>query len=120
MNLVAYHMIAVFGWALFLTSLILSLNKKNSKVFAVLSLVFMFSVLFIGTKLMLMMPGIAKSGMWIHVKLSIDIAAMLLNVYLAVKVFKGAQIGEKAAGVFYWLNVGMFFAMYVLTLFRPF
>jgi uncharacterized membrane protein SirB2 len=80
----------------------------------------MLLVLFSGTKLMLAFPQVAKSGIWIHTKLSIDIFAMFVNVYLAFIVFKNKHISYKLSQIIYWLSVIMFVAMYSLTLFRPF
>jgi len=120
MNLFAYHMIAVFGWGVFMTSLAKSLKCEKSKTLAALSLLFMLLVLAIGTKMMLMFPQVAKSGLWIHTKLSIDILAMLLNIYMAVSVLRNKQLSPKSADIYYWISVIMFFAMYVLTLFKPF
>ena len=121
MNLIAVHMFVVFCWAVFLVSLSESIIcNKNSKVLAVFSLVFMFMVLFVGTKLMLLFPSVAKSGMWIHVKLSIDILAMLVNIYLVYIVLKNKTISQKLSSILYWAVVLMFLMMYGLTLFKPF
>jgi len=121
MNLLYLHMLLVFAWAVFMVSLAKSLQcGENSKVSAVLSLLFMVAVLFVGTKLMLAFPNVAKSGLWIHTKLSIDILAMLVNIYLAVLVFKNKTVSPKTGSVFYWATVIMFMAMYYLTLFKPF
>ena len=121
MNLIAVHMMAVFCWAVFLVSLSESIIcNKNSKVLAVLSLVFMFIVLFVGTKLMLLFPSVAKSGMWIHIKLSIDILAMLVNIYLAYVVFRKKTLSLKTANIIFWVIIIMFTVMYALTLFKPF
>jgi len=121
MNLMLWHMLLVFFWAVFMISLAKSIAcRENSKILAVLSLIFMFSVLFVGTKLMLLFPQVAKSGMWIHVKLSIDIIEMLVNIYMAYVVFKKKEISSKKAQTLYWSTVLLFAAMYSLTLFKPF
>ncbi|ACM92745.1 hypothetical protein NAMH_0654 [Nautilia profundicola AmH] len=121
MNLLYLHMLFVFGWAVFMVSLAKSVAcKENSKILAVLSLIFMLLVLYIGTKLMLAFPQVAKSGLWIHTKLSIDILAMLLNIYLAFIAFKNKTLSNTLSHVIYWTSVIMFAAMYYLTLFRPF
>jgi len=76
--------------------------------------------LFVGTKLMLLFPSVVKSGMWIHVKLSIDILAMLVNIYLVYIVLKNKTISQKLSSILYWAVVLMFLMMYGLTLFKPF
>ena len=121
MLLMNLHMMAVFCWAVFLVSLVQSLRcSQYSKLLAVLSLVFMLIVLFVGTKLMLLFPSVVKSGMWIHVKLSIDILAMLVNIYLVYIVLKNKAISQKLSSILYWAVVLMFLMMYGLTLFKPF
>ena len=121
MWLLNLHMMVVFCWAVFLVSLVQSLRcNQFSRILAVLSLVFMLSVLFVGTKLMLLFPSVAKSGMWIHVKLSIDILAMLVNIYIVYVVFKNKPISQKLSDILYWVVVLMFLMMYGLTLFKPF
>ncbi len=121
MNLVSIHMLAVFCWAVFMVSLAKSLMYgEKSRLLAGLSLFFMFAVLLVGTKIMLMMPQIIKTGMWIHVKLSFDIVVMLENVYLAIIVFKSKPVNNKIVSFIYWSSVLMFVAMYYLTMFRPF
>jgi len=121
MNLIYLHMLLVFGWAVFMVSLAKSVeSRENSKILALISLFFMFSVLFVGTKLMLVFPQVAKSGLWIHTKLSIDILAMLLNIYLVYVVFKNKKISVKVSKTIYWTTVAMFMGMYYLTLFKPF
>ncbi|GAB6074726.1 hypothetical protein [Nautilia lithotrophica] len=121
MNLLYLHMLLVFGWAVFMVSLVKSVEcRENSKILGLLSLILMLSVLFVGTKLMLAFPQVAKSGLWIHTKLSIDILAMLLNIYLAFVVFKNKNISIKLARIIYWISIIMFGSMYYLTLFKPF
>jgi putative membrane protein len=115
------HLLVVFCWAVFLVSLAQSLMyNQYSKLLASLSFIFMLSVLFIGTKLMLLFPSVAKSGMWIHIKLLIDILAMLVNIYLVFVVFKNKTISQKFARIIYLGVIVMFLVMYVLTLFKPF
>ncbi len=118
--LIQFHMIAVFLWAIFLITAINELKYRSSKCFVIVSFLFMLIVLGIGTKIMLMFPSIAKSGIWLHVKLSFDIIVMIVNIYLLVFSFKGKTLTEKKAGILYWSVVCMFVLMYVLTLFRPF
>jgi len=121
MTFLNMHMMFVFYWAVFMVSLAKSIEcGENSKILALLSVVFMLMVLFVGTKLMLAFPQVAKSGLWIHTKLSIDILAMLLNLYLAFIVFKKKSVSKKLSQIIYWLSVAMFGGMYYLTLFKPF
>ena len=121
MWLVNLHIMAVFCWAVFLISLVQSIKcNQNSKFLAILSIIFMLSVLFIGTKLMLLFPEVAKSGMWIHLKLSIDILTMFVNIYLVYIVLKNKTISQKLSSILYWAVVLMFLMMYGLTLFKPF
>jgi putative membrane protein len=119
MNLLLLHMLLVFMWGCSFLALIKSVQlKEYSKILAVLSIVFMLSVLFVGTKLMLMFPNVAKSGMWIHIKLSIDILAMLVNIYVAYLAFKKKE--KKLLNILFWITLIMFAAMYYLTLYKPF
>jgi putative membrane protein len=121
MWLLNLHMMVVFCWAVFLSGLAQSVRcNQNSKILAVLSFIFMLSVLLVGTKLMLLFPSVAKSGMWIHVKLSIDILAMLVNIYLVYVVFKNKTISQKLSDIIFWIIIIIFTVMYALTLFKPF
>jgi len=121
MNLLYVHMIAVFLWAVFMTSLAWGfVCSHKSKLMAVLSMVFMLAVLGIGTKLMLDFPQVAKSGKWIHIKLSIDILAMILNAYMAFVTFKNKTLSKTFSYLLYFSSVGMFVLMYYFTLFKPF
>jgi len=121
MNLMYLHMLFVFCWAVFMVSLAKTLEcGENSKILALLSIVFMLAVLFVGTKLMLTFPDIVKSGQWIHIKLLIDIFAMLLNIYMAFVVFKKKNVSKKLSSIIYWISVAMFGIMYYLTLYKPF
>ncbi|WP_456479311.1 hypothetical protein [Nautilia sp.] len=121
MNLLYWHMMCVFGWAVFIVSLAKSLEcGEYPKFVSFLSLFFMAAVLLIGTKLMLNFPEVAKSGMWIHVKLSIDIIAMILNIYLVYIVMKRKIVKKTTAAAIFWITVLMFGLMYYLTLFKPF
>jgi len=118
--LIQLHMVAVFLWAVFLTTAINELKYKPSKLFLSISFLFMLIVLGVGTKIMLLYPEVTKSGNWLHIKLSFDIIVMLVNVYLLVIGFKNRTLEAKKADLLYWSVVFMFVLMYVLTLFRPF
>ncbi|AZV46353.1 hypothetical protein C3L23_03420 [Nautilia sp. PV-1] len=121
MNLLYMHMMVVFCWGLFMVSLAKSVGcKENSKLLAIISIVFMGLVLYLGTKLMLAMPGISKSGNWLHVKLSIDILAMITNIYLSYLAFRNKNTSKLLSQILYWGSVVMFVCMYYLTLFKPF
>ena len=121
MTLLNMHMMFVFCWAVFMVSLAKSVEcGENSKILTFFSLIFMLLVLFVGIKLMLAFPQVAKSGLWIHTKLSIDILAMFLNLYLAFIVFKKKAVSKKLFQIIYWISIVMFGSMYYLTLFKPF
>jgi putative membrane protein len=114
-------MMLVFCWAVFMVSLAKSvICGENAKIPALLSVFFMLAVLYVGTRMMLMMPQITKSGIWLHVKLSFDILVMIENVYLVYVSLKSKPVNKKIAEFIYWSSIGMFAAMYYLTLFRPF
>jgi len=113
------HMIFVFLWAVFLISFVKSLECKSSKFLAVLSLIFMFLVLGVGTKIMLMFPEITKSGKWFHIKLAFAILAMVINIYFVYAAFKNKKLSKKFTEVIYWLLIVIFILMYYLTLFKP-
>jgi len=111
-------MLLVFLWAIFLISFVLSFwFKKYEKVFAILSFVFMGLVFYTGMKLMYMFPNIAKSGMWIHIKLTVMLVVMGINLYLIFKFLKKSSVNVL---LYYFLTVLSFVGMYVLAFFKPF
>ena len=118
MSYIYVHMIVVFLWAVFLISFILSFwFKKYEKIFAILSFIFMVLVFYTGIELMHMFPNIAKSGMWIHIKLIFMLIVMGINLYLIFKFFKKAFVNVL---LYYTFSVLSFFAMYILVFFKPF
>lgn len=118
MSCIYIHMLVVFLWAIFLVSFILSFwFKKYEKVFAVLSSVFIVLVFYTGIKLMYMFPNIVKSGMWIHIKLTIVLLVMGINLYLIFKFLKKSGINVL---LWYFLTVLSFVVMYVLAFFKLF
>ena len=107
-----------FLWAVFLISFILSFwFKKYVKIFAILSSVFMALVFYTGIKLMHLFPNIAKSGMWIHIKLSLVLIVMAINLYLLFKFFKKSNINVL---LHYSFSLFFFFIMYILAFFKLF
>ena len=118
MSYIYLHMILVFLWAIFLISFILSFwFKKYEKMFAVLSSLFMVLVFYTGIKLMHLFPNIAKSGMWIHIKLTVMLLVMGINLYLIFKFSKNTSVNVL---LYYIFSVLSFFIMYVLAFFKPF
>ena len=118
MTCIYVHMIVVFLWAVFLISFILSFwFKKYEKIFAILSFVFMAVVFYTGIKLMHLFPNIAKSGMWIHIKLTIMLVVMGIHLYLIFKFLKKASVNVL---LYYIFSVLSFFIMYFLVFFKPF
>jgi putative membrane protein len=98
----------------------LACEFRDTKILVSLSFVMMLVVLAIGTKIMLLMPKVAKSGMWLHVKLSFDIIAMAINTYFLFLAIKNKKLSQKSSVLFYWGIVVMFLIMLLLTLFKPF
>jgi len=80
----------------------------------------MLIVLGVGTKLMLLNPAVAKSGAWLHVKLSFDILLMIENIYLLYVLFKSKKLSDKVYEILYWGSYLSFILMIALTMFRPF
>ena len=118
MTYIYLHMILVFLWAIFLISFILSFwFKKYVKIFAILSTAFMALVFYTGIKLMYMFPNIAKSGVWIHIKLTFMLVIMSINLYLIFKFFKKTSINVLLN---YSFSVLSFSIMYALAFFKPF
>jgi len=118
MSYIYIHMILVFLWAVFLISFVLSFCfKKYEKVFLALSSIFMVLVFYTGVKLMHLFPGIAKSGMWIHIKLTFVLVVMIVNLYLIFKFLKKAYVNVM---LYYFFIILFFFIMYILTFFKPF
>jgi len=122
MFLYGIHFLVVMSWAIFLLSFIKSVQNdlKDKYLFGILSLVFMLFVLVVGTKLMLLNPSVAKSGMWIHIKLSIDIILMIENIFLLIVLFKKKIFSAKFYIIMYWFSYLAFMAMAGLSMFRPF
>jgi len=119
MSCIYIHMLVVFLWAIFLVSFILSFwFKKYEKVFAVLSAIFIVLVFYTGIKLMYMFPNIVKSGMWIHIKLTIVLLVMGINLYLIFKFLKKDMVNNVL--LCYFITVLSFVVMYVLVFFKPF
>ncbi len=116
------HLLVVFSWAIFLLQFIKSLqnNLTDRYLFGILSVFMMLVALGIGTKLMLLNPGVAKVGVWLHVKLSFDILLMIENLYLLYVLFKNKTLSSKVYEILYWCSYGAFMLMIALTMFRPF
>ena len=116
------HLLVVFSWAIFLLQFIKSLENdlKGKYIFGILSVIMMLIVLGVGTKLMLLNPTIAKSGAWLHVKLSFDILLMIENLYLLYVLFKNKTLSDKIYEILYWGSYVSFILMIALTMFRPF
>ena len=116
------HLLVVFSWAIFLLQFIKSLenNLGDKYIFGILSVIMMLIVLGVGTKLMLLNPTIAKSGAWLHVKLSFDILLMIENLYLLYVLFKNKILSDKIYEILYWGSYVSFILMIALTMFRPF
>ena len=118
MDYIYLHMILVFLWAIFLISFVLSFwFKKHQKVFLVVSSIFMVLVFYTGVKLMHLFPSISKSGMWIHIKLTVILVVMAINLYLIFKFLKKSSVNVL---LYYFLTVLSFVGMYVLAFFKPF
>jgi len=121
-ELMGAHLIAAISWVVFLLLFIKSLDHESKDVylFMGLSLVFMFAVLGIGTKIMLLNPAFAHSGNWLHVKLSIDIVLMIENIYLAYIALRKKVIPKRKLQIMFWVSYLLFMAMVFLTIFKPF
>ena len=118
MTYIYVHMLLVSLWAIFLISFVLSFwFKKYEKVFAVLSFVFMALVFYTGIKLMYLFPGISKSGMWIHIKMSVVLVVIGINLYLIFKFLKKASINVL---LHYAFSILSFFIIYILAFFKFF
>jgi len=117
------HLIAGISWMIFLLGFIKSFqsNKKVDKIiFNFLSLFFMLIVLFLGVKVILLNPIVAKSGGWLHTKLSFVIVLMLENIYLSMKFFKKKSISSKLSEILFWLSYVIFVIILYLSIFKPF
>ncbi len=117
------HLIAAISWMVFLLQFIKTFqyDKKADKViFNFLSLFFMLIVLFLGIKMILMNPAVAKKSGWLHTKLSFVIILMLENIYLSLKFFKKKKITRLFLEILYWLSYILFILSISLSLFKPF
>ncbi len=117
------HLIAAISWMVFLLQFIKTFqyDKKVDKViFNFLSLFFMLIVLFLGIKMILMNPAVAKKSGWLHIKLSFVTILMLENIYLSLKFFKKKKISRLFLEILYWLSYILFILSISLSLFKPF
>ena len=117
------HLLVVVSWMLFLLQFIKAVEYKKEVegyIFGFLSLFFMLIMLFIGTKMILMNPQIAKSGAWLHTKLSFVILLMLENLFFLYKFFKKKSVSVKFAEILYWVSYMLFMFILALSMFRPF
>jgi len=117
------HLALAFGWAMFLLTFIKTMQFKDvgeSKVFGILSVIFMLVVMMVGIKIMLSNHSIIKSGYWIHLKLSIDIILMLETLFLLNLLRIGKFITKKLGNIMFVLTFIGFILMIFLTMLRPF
>ena len=117
------HLLVVVSWMLFLLQFIKAVEYKRDVegyIFGFLSLFFMIIVLFIGTKMILMNPDVAKSGAWLHTKLSFVIVLMIENLFFLYKFFKKKSVSVKFAEISYWVSYMFFMFIFALSMFRPF
>jgi len=113
--------LVVFSWAIFLLQFIKSLqnNLPDKYIFGILSIFMMLFVLGVGTKLMLLNPVVAKSGGWLHIKLTFDVLLIIENVFLAYILLRKINFSSKIYEIMYWLSFMIFIVMIALTMFRP-
>ncbi|WP_024792005.1 hypothetical protein [Lebetimonas sp. JS170] len=116
------HIIFFFSYGVFFLQFIKSLQNdlKDKFFFGVLSLVFMLLVLFDGTKLILLNPAAAKTGVWLHVKLTFFIAVMIENIILFYFLIKKKKFTYNSYNILYWINYFVFIIMIVLAVFKFF
>ena len=117
------HLALAFGWAMFLLTFIKTMQFKDikeSKIFGLLSFIFMLLVMMVGVKIMLSNHSIIKSGYWIHLKLSIDILLMLETLFLLNLLRVGKFISAKCGNIMYISTFIGFILMIFLTMLRPF
>jgi len=123
MYLYVGHLLLAFSWAIFLLTFIKSMQNKNlteSKIFGILSLIAMITILIVGTKMMLNDHSIIKSGKWIHLKLSLDIILMGENLFLLKILKQGKFVSSKCGNIMYIFSFISFLAMITLTMLKPF
>ena len=115
------HFILFFSYGLFFLQFIRAL-KTNSQIkfFAYLSIIFMFLLLADGIKLILLNHAIAKSGGWLHIKLSIFLIIIIENFYLVYSFFTKKFFSLKFYEILYWINYFLFIIMILLAIFKPF
>jgi len=117
------HLLVVVSWMLFLLQFIKAVEYKKDiegYIFGLLSLFFMVIVLFIGTKMISMNPAVAKSGGWLHLKLSLVALLMLENIFFLYNFFKKKSVSVKFAEILYWVSYMFFMFILALSMFRPF
>jgi len=115
------HFVFFFSYGLFFLQFIKSLQTNSqAKIYALLSIVFMFLLLFDGIKLILLNPEISKSGGWLHTKLFIFLIVMIENLYLVYNFFTKKIFSLKIYEILYWINYFLFIIMILLAIFKPF
>ena len=115
-----FHVIAGVSWMVFLLSFIRSFESKSRVIFNVLSLISMIVLLLLGIRLILLNPSVAKSGGWLHTKLSFVIILMLENLYLSFLSFKKKNLSKFVLEVMYWFSYILLVVILALSFFRPF
>jgi uncharacterized membrane protein len=112
------HFVLFFSYGVFFLQFIKSLQLNfQKKLFAFLSIAFMLLLLIDGVKLILLNPAVAKSGGWLHTKLSIFILVMLQNIYF---VFTKREFSLKFYEILYFFNYFCFIIMIILAVFKAF
>ena len=117
------HLLVVVSWMLFLLQFIKAVEYKKDiegYIFGFLSLFFMIIVLFIGIKMILMNSEVAKSGGWLHLKLTLVILLIIENIFFLFKFLKKKSISIKFAEILYWINYMFFMIILALSMFKPF
>jgi uncharacterized membrane protein len=114
------HFVLFFSYGVFFLQFIKSLQlNSQTKLFGILSIVFMLLLLIDGIKFILLNPVVAKSGIWLHVKLTIFIIVMLENIYIYLN-FTKKRFSLKFYEILYYFNYFCFIIMIILAVFKPF
>jgi len=117
------HLSLAFGWAFLLLTFIKSMQYKDrveSVIFGILSFLMMIAVLVAGVMIMKSNPDIAKTGMWLHIKLFIDTILMGETLFLLYLLKKGKFVSRKCGNIMYIFTAISFITMVLLTLLKPF
>jgi putative membrane protein len=117
-----FHLLFAILWIAFFLILHKTFEHdlKEKKIYLFLSTLFIFIILFLGSKMLILNPAFTKNSNWLHVKLSIFILLILENFYFVYLYFKKKVVSLYLMKFLYFLNLILITSMLILSIFKPF